>query len=98
MDITMEFDYNKANDLKRILGQEFNRINSRLNDTEKEIKKVKDWWYGDSAQAFIEEFGKTKNRVSEMLEEWLDEYKDLIEKVKLQKEASEQAMAQALNG
>ena len=94
---TMEFDYNKANDLKRTLDQEFRKIDNRLSDTDKEVKKVKDWWFGDSAQAFIEEFARTKKTVSDMLKEWLDEYKDLMEKVRMQKEADDKAMAQALS-
>ena len=58
---------------------------------------MKDWWFGDSAQAFIDDFGKTKKIVSGMLREWMDEYKALIEQVRMRKEADDKAMAQALN-
>ncbi|MGF7046940.1 uncharacterized protein YukE [Paenibacillus sp. DS2015] len=94
--ITQKFDFGEADKLKGKLGSEISKIESDLNNMAKQVAGVTSWWSGGSEVAFIENFEKTKKQVVSGLNEWLTDYKLLIDAVKKNKEESDTFLANQL--
>lgn len=86
-----------TNDAKSAIS----KINSKaqeaqttINSLEKDVKGVANWWKGDSAIAFVDEFCKSKKDFDKMIE-CVNKYAQLLDKaIQIQQEADAQIARQ----
>lgn len=58
-----------------------------VNNLQRDIRNVKNWWEGDSAVAFVDEFEKSKKEFDKMIES-IHKYADLLTKaIEIQQKA-----------
>lgn len=60
---------------------------STVNNLQRDIRNVKNWWEGDSAVAFVDEFDKSKKEFDKMID-CINKYADLLSKaIEIQQKA-----------
>ena len=92
----LQFDFNQASTLRTQLKNMVGEIDSTLGEIKKDVDGCTVWWSGGSEKEFIQNFDKTKKKIKEGLENWLDEYSKLMQKVEKAKENADKAIGNAL--
>lgn len=92
------FDFNQAESLKNTLQNEANKLSEDLNRMMQKVEGVRNWWQGGSEEAFIENFRNTKEQIVRSLNQVIEDYKMLIEKIKQAKQEAESSIAQQIRG
>ena len=60
---------------------------STVNNLQRDIRNVNNWWEGDSAVAFVDEFDKSKKEFDKMID-CINKYADLLSKaIEIQQKA-----------
>ena len=60
-----------------------------VNQLQRDVANVKNWWEGDAAVAFVDEFNKSKKEFDKMIE-CINKYGDLLTKaIEIQQKADE---------
>lgn len=93
-----KFDFGEAERLKNTLKNEAQRLEESLNQTLRRVESVRSWWSGGSEEAFIENFRNTKNKIVQSLNQCIEEYNVLIQKIAEAKRDSDASIAQQLRG
>ena len=73
-------------------------IDTALQAAENSVNSLRDWWEGDSADAFVEKFSETRKNVKDEVEKWLDANKQLMKKIEERKFSNEQELGKRIRG
>lgn len=92
------FDFAEAERLKNTLKQEAQRLEADLRQLMGKVEGVRSWWSGGSEEAFIDHFRRTKDQIVASLNQVIEDYSVLIQKIADAKQQSDASLAQQLRG
>ena len=94
----LRFDFQEAKNLEAKLDRELEGIKATLSNSKRSVEGVREWWKGGSEEGFIDNFEKTKNEVTALLQKWLDTYKERVQQVSTIKRQQDDELARQLRG
>ena len=78
-DEVFKFDTSKVSNLESKLKSAKKNVDDALNEIEKKVNNIQEWWKGPEAVgAFVDTFKKSKKSVSEAINEWIKKEKECI--------------------
>ncbi len=83
----IELSASEATSSVRTIKGKAKDAQNTVNTLQRDIRNVKNWWKGDSAVAFVDEFEKSKKEFDKMIE-CINKYADLLSKaIEIQQKA-----------
>ena len=87
----------EANSAVNTIKRKATEAQTTVNNLERDVRNVKSWWEGDSSNAFVDEFTKSKKEFDKMID-CINQYADLLKKaIEIQQKADADIARQMRN-